>query len=196
MLSTGGSSVKLSAENVQVNRTRILDAASRLFREHGLDQVSVAEVMRAAGLTHGGFYNHFASKDALVAAALSHRSEEAQLSRGRDTAVHAYADAYLSAKHRDDRATSCFFSSLGTEASRLPRQARHELTASLQRQVDRFRPSSSGDGSDAQRRAALAAWSTMVGAMVLARLVDDPALSDEILAASRTSLPLVSPDNR
>src|ERR1700742_1001818 len=109
--------MKVSREQVAENRKRILDAAAKLFRERGFDKVTVAEIMSAAGLTHGGFYGHFDSKEALIEAAMAHQQTER---RARPTPEDAgrYADGYLSRHHRDNIGGSCPFSALGTEAAR------------------------------------------------------------------------------
>ncbi len=181
--------MKVSREQVTENRKRILDAAARLFRERGFDNVTVAEVMSAAGLTHGGFYGHFDSKEALIDAAMAH---EPSAHRGRPTLQNAgrYADMYLSRQHRDNVGVSCPLSALGTEAARASSEVRHTLTESIRAQVDTLTASSQGTTPQERRRTAMAILSTMVGGMVLARLVDDPHLSDEILAAARASLRL------
>jgi TetR/AcrR family transcriptional repressor of nem operon len=183
--------MKISREQVEANRTRILDAAGRLFRERGLENVSLAEVMRAAGLTHGGFYNHFESKDALVSAALAHQPAAEWIREALGGHASAYADGYLSPQHRDERGTACPLSCLGTEIPRTSDAVRSSLTEDVRRQVERFAADCAGDTPQERRRAAIATWAAMVGAMVLARIVDDVNLSDEILAATRASLRLV-----
>src|ERR1700686_3128331 len=167
----GDAHMKVSREQVAEHRTRILAAAARLFRLRGFDEVTVAEVMKDAGLTHGAFYGYFPSKEALIAAA-------------------DYADGYLSVRHRDNRATSCLFSSLGTEAARGSAELRHGMTEGVRRRIGHLSVEAEGDEPKEKRRAAIAAWSAMIGAMVLARLVDDEKLSKEILSATRASLPL------
>lgn len=178
--------MKVSREQVAENRKRILDAAARLFRERGFETVTVAEVMSAAGLTHGGFYGHFDSKEALIEAAMAH-----ELSGQRGRALEnpsRYADAYLSSKHRDNVGAGCPFAALGTEAARASKEVRHTLTQSLRRQIDAVSASSPGATPQERRSAAIASLSTMMGGMMLARLVDDDPLSDEILAAARGAL--------
>ena len=100
--------MKVSREQVAENRKRILDAAARLFRERGFESVTVAEVMSAAGLTHGGFYGHFDSKEALIDAAMAHRPSWQQ---GWVTleSPERYADSYLSRQHRDGVGSGCQF---------------------------------------------------------------------------------------
>jgi TetR/AcrR family transcriptional regulator, transcriptional repressor for nem operon len=96
--------------------------------------------------------------------------------------IAAYADGYLSQRHRDDRGSSCPFSCLGTEAARGSADLRRAMTESVRRQIDRFSAEAKGRTAHEKRRAAIAAWSAMVGAMVLARVVDDDNLSQEVLA--------------
>ena len=99
--------MKVSREQVAENRRRILDAAAQLFRQRGFENVTVAEVMSAAGLTHGGFYGHFDSKDALIDAAIAHETHPQRVSLANPG---RYADSYLSRQHRDN--ITCPFSAL------------------------------------------------------------------------------------
>jgi TetR/AcrR family transcriptional repressor of nem operon len=179
--------MKVSREQVIENRRRILDAAAQLFRERGFEDVTVAEVMSAAGLTHGGFYGHFDSKEGLINAAMAHE-QTARRDRPAPENPARYADVYLSREHRDNIGTACPFSSLGTEVARGSPAVRHTLTESLQRWIEKFSAGTEGVTPQERRQNAIAAVSTMVGGMVLARLVDDDPLSDEILAAARASL--------
>ena len=181
--------MKVSKEQVAAHRARILAAAARLFRLRGFEDVTVAEVMKEAGLTHGAFYGHFPSKEALIAEAIEWLLAPAPDGAGTPMRAAAYADGYLSARHRDDPASGCTFSSLGTEAARRSTDLRHVMTESTRRQIERFSAEAEGGAPREKRRAAIAAWSAMVGAMVLARIVDDDRLSKEILAETRASLP-------
>ena len=174
--------MKVSREQMAENHRRILEAAGRLFRERGFDSVTVAEVMKAAGLTHGGFYGHFRSKDDLIAETLAHAlasvpSPTASLDR--------YADGYLSSRHRDDRASGCPTAALATEASRQSPEARAAMTAVLRKQIEALSACAEGTSASEKRRAAIGSWSAMVGAVILARLSDDPGLSDEMLRSTR-----------
>lgn len=184
--------MKVSREQVAANRRKILESASRLFRERGFDAVTVAEVMRAAGLTHGGFYGHFASKDDLIAQCLAHRpgGKEGGGKEGGGRPVEKvdllrYADAYLSSRHREDVAGGCIIAGLGPDTLRQGPEARAALTASLNRQIERLSDGAPGDSPAKRRRAAIGSWSAMVGAVILARVSDDPALADEVLAQTR-----------
>jgi TetR/AcrR family transcriptional repressor of nem operon len=170
--------MKISKEQVADNRKRILDAAARLFRERGFEGVTVAQSMNAAGLTHGAFYGHFASKDDLIAQAFAH-----VLATGEHpTDMKAFAALYLSAAHRDDPGGACLFSSLGTEAVRTSREARHALTESVRSQIRKFGESAPGKTAEERRQAAVGSWAAMIGTVLLARIVDDPALSDQLMA--------------
>ncbi|WP_370880059.1 TetR/AcrR family transcriptional regulator [Labrys monachus] len=179
--------MKVSRDQVAENRQRILDAAAQLFRERGFEGVTVAQIMKAAGLTHGAFYGHFASKDELIAQAFAH-----VLCPGGEGApavgIADYAEGYLSAGHRDRPGAGCLFAALGTEAVRGAAPARHTLTQAIERRIEDFSRTAPGETPEARRRAAIASWSAMVGAVVLSRIADDPALSDELLAETKAWL--------
>ena len=182
--------MKVSKEQVAEHRIRILAAAARMFRLRGFDDVTVAEVMKDAGLTHGAFYGYFPSKEALIAGAVGEALPPAPDKTTPRRPAADYADGYLSVRHRDNRATSCLFSSLGTEAARGSADLRHSMTEAVRSRINHLGVEAEGDTPHEKRRAAIAAWSAMVGAMVLARLVDDEKLSKEILKETRASLPL------
>lgn len=171
--------MRVSREQVAENRQKILDAAGRLFRARGFEAVTVAEVMKAAGLTHGGFYGYFASKDELVAAALADVFGQAG---EQAVEIGNLARRYLSRAHRDDPAHGCPVAALGAEAARQTAPARRAMTDGVERQIERL---CAGDTSAAARRAAVGSWAAMVGGIVLARLADDPELSDEVLELTR-----------
>jgi TetR/AcrR family transcriptional regulator, transcriptional repressor for nem operon len=161
----------------------------RLFRLRGFDEVTVAEVMKDAGLTHGAFYGYFPSKEALIAEAVG-RALPPVPDRGKPNGWRRNMPTYLSVRHRDNRATSCLFSSLGTEAARGSAELRHSMTEGVRRRIGHLGAEAKGDAPHAKRRAAIAAWSAMVGAMVLARIIDDEKLSKEILRETHVSLPV------
>jgi TetR/AcrR family transcriptional repressor of nem operon len=174
--------MKVSREQVAENRRKILEAAGRLFRARGFESVTVSEVMKAAGLTHGAFYGHFASKDDLIAQALAHVVADT-LPEGADLA--RYVEGYLAPGHRDDIAGGCPMAALGAETVRQPPAARGALTTGLRRQIDALSEGAPGADAAERRRAAIGSWAAMVGAVILARLSDDPRLSDEVLAETR-----------
>lgn len=175
--------MKVSRDQMQANRRRILDSASRLFREKGFEAVSVAEVMKAAGLTHGGFYGHFESKDDLIAQAIAHIFTAQEDGRGD---LGAYLNAYLSPQHRDSVGEGCPTAALVADIRRQTPAARLALTEGFRSQIDRIARAIAEPGAAASRRQAVGAWAAMVGAVVLARAIDDPALSDEILDETRS----------
>jgi TetR/AcrR family transcriptional repressor of nem operon len=182
--------MKVSKDQFAEHRTKIMAAAASLFRQRGFDDVTVVEVMAAAGLTHGAFYRHFPSKEVLIAESVGQA-----LPRAPDTAeprrpAAEFADGYLSVRHRGNRANSCLFSSLGTEAARGSADLRHRMTEAMRHRINHLSAEAEGSTPEEKRRAAIAAWAAMVGAMVLARLVDDDDLSKDILTATRASLPL------
>jgi TetR/AcrR family transcriptional repressor of nem operon len=174
--------MKVSREQMAENRTRILDTASRLFRDRGFEVVTVSEIMKAAGLTHGGFYGHFASKDDLIAQAVAHSLAPAGSEAGD---IGAWMDSYLSPYHRDRAATGC--PSAGF-AGLLPHQspeARTAMTDGLRRQIDQLSTILPVPEGIDPRTAAIGSWAAMVGAVILARAVDDTTLSDEVLTRTR-----------
>jgi TetR/AcrR family transcriptional regulator, transcriptional repressor for nem operon len=180
--------MKVSRKQVEQHRERIVAAAARLYREHGFEGVSVAEIMREAGLTHGAFYGHFESKDALISEALAHAGRQ----RRPAEKASSFVDAYLSTRHRDDRAHGCPIAALGSELARGPPAPRHTLTPVIRREIARLEAASPGATPAERRRAAIAAYSAMVGALLVSRVVDDPVLSEEILSAARAAIDLAA----
>jgi TetR/AcrR family transcriptional repressor of nem operon len=176
--------MKVSREQMAENRRRILDVASRLFRDKGFDAVSVAEVMKAAGLTHGGFYGHFNSKDDLVAQTLIH-ALAADTVGGGD--FRAYVSSYLSPRHRDNAAGGCPTAGLAAAIRHQTPAARSVMTEGLRAQIARIEMALPEQEQEpaVQRRTAIGSWAAMVGAVILARAIDDPGLSDEILEQTR-----------
>jgi TetR/AcrR family transcriptional repressor of nem operon len=174
-------------------RQKIVETAAREFREKGLEGVGVADLMASAGLTHGGFYAHFGSKEALVAEACTHgvaatietldfRARQAPPGEGLRTIVRTY----LSRAHRDDAARGCIMPSLAGEIARRGPETRKAFTDQLRAFAAVIARQLSGDAAARDRRA-LAIAAGLVGAVALARSVDDPALSDAILEAARAA---------
>ena len=178
--------MRVSQVKASENRDRIVAAAARLFRARGIDGVGIDAIMDAAGLTHGGFYRHFPSKEGLVAEAVA-RGLDGAAPDG-DLSRDAYLARYLSPDHRDDPGGGCVFAALGADVARGGPGARGALTHAVARQITRFARWFARDDEAAAREQAIAALAGMVGALVLARAVDDPALSDEILPAARARL--------
>lgn len=181
--------MKVSRQRAAENRERIVEAAAQLFRERGFEGIGVADLMKQAGLTHGGFYGHFASKDDLIAEA-SARALTRSLARWRTHAARAPADplsaiagAYLARGHRDNPGAGCLLAALGPDVSRQGPAVRHAVTDFVRSAVDLLAKLLPGRSKAAARQKAIGAYATLVGAMVIARAVDDRALSQEILDA-------------
>lgn len=173
--------MKVSREQMAENRIHILDAAGRMFREKGFESVTVAEVMNAAGLTHGGFYGHFNSKDDLIAQTLAHAlkaSSDSKLELG------AYLDSYLSPRHRDNPAKGCPIAGMVAETRHQSPAARAAITDGFRAQIERLSKAFPGASESEKRRAAIGSWAAMVGAVILSRSIDDPSLSNEVLEAT------------
>ena len=173
-------------------RQRLVATAAREFRSRGMAGTSIPRVMERIGLTHGTFYAHFAGKDALAADAVG-----AGLAEVVDGLLGAPVDAaptrdlpaviarYLSAEHRDDVAGGCVLPALAGEIRREPEQVRRAFTQELAGYFARLAPLLPGDDADARADHALTLVAGMAGALLLARAVNDPALSDRILRTCR-----------
>jgi TetR/AcrR family transcriptional regulator, transcriptional repressor for nem operon len=174
------------------SRQRILDSASRRLRRDGLDGASVASVMLDAGLTHGGFYAHFADKTALVAAALVAAMDESRENwvKGLDRlspeeAQRQILGRYLSRPHRETPASGCPMAALGSELARAPADTKRRFEAALQATAEALKPHLASSGTLDAHGQALATIALCVGGLTLARMVEDPALADAILLAAR-----------
>jgi len=173
-------------------RTRIVAAAARAFRERGVESVAIADVMRAAGLTHGGFYAHFPSKDALVAEATASGLSDSRREFVSDAAeanpeapLREVIRRYVSRYHRDHQAEGCAMPALTAEIARESMEVRRAFTAALEEYVANLMEYVPGDSPEARRDGALVLAAGMAGAVALSRAVDDPALSDRMLLAAR-----------
>ncbi len=187
------------------NRQSIIDTASRVFRERGVDGVGVADLMREAGFTHGGFYNHFKSKDALAAeacAAVLSRAIEGMArvieadAEGRKGSFNAMLETYLSPTHRDDPGQGCPIPTLAADASRQGEQMQAAYAEGIEMFIQTMSSYFAGGGenpesSEAPRASAIGLLTQLVGTLVLARGVGaaNPGLSEEILAVGRSRLP-------
>ncbi len=186
--------MKVTREQAEQNRQRIVEVAAQLFRERGFDGVSVADLMGGAGLTHGGFYGHFPSKQDLEAEACAKAMQELDRtwSELRDRtprrALSAIASRYVSAGHRDNPGVGCVVPSLGADAARQGPGVRLAVTEGVKRFVSLLAGIVPGRTAELRRRQALTSFAAMVGAVVVARAVSDAALSDEILQAVRSQI--------
>jgi TetR/AcrR family transcriptional regulator, transcriptional repressor for nem operon len=177
--------MRVSRQKAAENRQRIVDAAARLFRDGGFDGVGVDAIMKKADLTHGGFYGHFASKDALMAEAMAHALDRSTAWQQRLGRLAELVAGYLSDHHRADRANGCAVAALGADVARQGPALRKTVTAGVRQQIDRIVSLLKRGTPAARRRRAIATYAGMVGALMLARAVDDPVLAREILSAAR-----------
>lgn len=180
--------MKVSREQAAENRARVIEVAGRLFRENGFDGIGVADIMRGAGLTHGGFYGQFASKDDLAAQACAQTLDRSvarwtRLAAG-EAPLAAIVTSYLSPSHRDAPGSGCALSALSADAVRRPEAVRSAFTQALQSFAGILSKLVPGASRAARRRKALATMAGLVGAVILSRAVNDAGLSDDILNAA------------
>lgn len=183
--------MKITKAQAQANREHVVETASRLFRERGYDGVGVADLMAAAGFTHGGFYKQFRSKSDLMAeSAACGLAQSAALSAGVE--APEFVRYYLSREHRDGRATGCTMAALSGDAARQPETVRAAFAAGIENQLALLSPEgAASDGADRGRARArcLGILAQAVGAIVLSRACpDDSPLADEILAVCRDEI--------
>lgn len=200
--------MRVSREKAAEHRDRIIDAAGALFRAKGFGGIGVADIMKAADLTHGGFYGHFASKDDLVGEASRRIMARAAanwtklVEAAPDNPYAALLEHYLSPKHRDDPGKGCAFAALGNDAARSGKIVRKAFAEGLAPLIDILAQSIPGKSipgkstpsksKAARRRKAVAAMATLVGALTLARAVEGTPLSDEMLEAAHRELAAAS----
>lgn len=186
--------MKVSRKQAVQNRERIVEAAAQLFRERGFEGIGVADLMKEAGLTHGGFYGHFSSKEDLIAEA-SARALARSLAlwsnlaeRAPSDPLSAIAGVYLTSRHRDDPGTGCLLAAVGPDVSRRRPAVRRAVTDHVRSAFDLLAKLVPGTSKAARRQKAISTYATLVGAMVMARAVHDRALSQEILDAGLASV--------
>jgi TetR/AcrR family transcriptional regulator, transcriptional repressor for nem operon len=185
-----------SQKDKAFNHDRIVEIAATRMRESGTATPGVAEIMKSAGLTHGGFYKHFASRDDLVAEAVDRALSDGNeamhtLSDGADDPLAGFVDWYTSADHRDNPGGGCAVVALGADVAR----ADDRVRAAYREQIERYLVHLErllGGGEDSRRRA-ITALTSLVGSVLVARAVDDPALSDEILRTVRETVTAGNP---
>lgn len=193
--------MRVSREKFAENRERILDVAAMLFRENGFDGIGIADIMKAAGLTHGGFYG--------ISAPRTNRGAGHRRRSGKDggdwgrlvegAAARPFAaivGEYLSPHHRDDPGKGCALAALGADVVRQGKRVRSAFTVGLEPILELLSNVIPGRSKAVRRRKAIATMAEMIGTLILARAVDDPALSDEILAATSLNLSEVSDGSR
>ena len=184
--------MRVSKEQAAENRARILAETARMIREAGIGGVGVDALTRAAGLTHGSLYSQFGSKERLVAEALAQALENSgdktrkELAAGGSLAT--VVARYLSPSHRDAPGGGCALAAIGPEAARQGGVVRQAFTRGVRGFAARLAPVVPSRRGEPPEDAALATVAALVGALILARAVDDPELSDRILAATAKRL--------
>lgn len=184
--------MRMSKSETAETRARILAVSGKLFRERGFDGIGVADLMKSAGLTHGAFYRHFASKEALAAQVSEQVLRESTCdwsaiadAGGESGGFEAFIATYLSRSHRDDLGSGCLIAALSGDVSRQESSVRRAFTSGLRPMIDFLTRQTVGRSRAAKRERALVTLATLVGTVALARSVDDSDLSDEILQAAR-----------
>jgi AcrR family transcriptional regulator len=175
----------------EITHDRIVEVAARAIRRSGYNGTGVADIMREAGLTHGGFYAHFASREALLAEAADRAGRESvelmeriAASSPPSVALQAMAEAYLSKEHLEGVETGCATAALASEMRRQAPKVRRAATRRIKEMIDLISRHMPDWGQPSAHERALVTASTMVGALVLARAVDDPRLSDALREAA------------
>ena len=175
----------------ETTRRRIVETAAARFRKDGIDSVGLADLMAEVGLTHGGFYSHFTSKEDLVRAAMEEASCHSVTNftrRIEEGGLEAWIRAYLRTGHRDHPEKGCAAAALASELARHPKETRKVFTENLAKvatAVESHLPASLSP--ELKRKTATGIFATLIGAMQMARVADDAALSDEILEAGIAS---------
>lgn len=179
----------------EATHERIVEVAARAIRRSGYDGTGVADIMRQAGLTHGGFYAHFESRDALLAEAADRAGADGVEALARiaadapaDAALATLLKAYLSREHVAQAETGCPVVALGSEMARQAPEVRRAATRRIKELVDLIGRLQPGWGTPEAHQQALATLATMVGALTIARAVDDPKLSDAMRHAALAQL--------
>ncbi|MCI3945771.1 TetR family transcriptional regulator [Pseudomonas syringae] len=183
--------MRVTKAQAQANRAHIVETASVQFRKHGFDGVGVADLMAAAGFTHGGFYKHFGSKSDLMAeSAACSISQTVEQSKGIDPAQ--FIDYYLSREHRDNPGTGCTMAALGGDAARQSDDVKATFANGIERMLAALVPSGehTDDADQQQARAhTLDRFAHALGAVLLSRSCpDNSPLADEILNVCRTKM--------
>lgn len=186
--------MKVTRAQAEANRERIVDVAGELFREKGFDGIGLNELMQAAGLTRGGFYGHFESKDELASLAceraLSANDQywEELSAKPPAEALHALVGFYLSDLHCQRMAKGCAMAALAGDVARSGPALQGTFEGGVENFLQVLEPLMQGDGPAARRERALATLSQLVGALVLARAVKSPELSKDLRAAAGTAV--------
>jgi TetR/AcrR family transcriptional repressor of nem operon len=186
--------MKVSRAQATQNRLRVVDVASRLFRKHGLDGVGLKDLMKSAGLTQGGFYKQFSSKQDLAAQACERAMELAAnqwstvASSKPENPFEALISFYLSPEHRDEYGDGCPLVALGSEAARQSPDVRSSFDSGIRAHLEILMSYMPQSDTDRVRSSSMVALATMVGALLLSRATEDPVLSNDFLKSASERL--------
>lgn len=182
--------MRVTRTQAEANRQSVVNTASHLFRERGFDGIGLVDLMNSAGLTHGGFYRKFKSKEDLAAQACARALEKSRvkwsrtIARAKGNPFVALVRFYLSERHRDGTGDGCAFAALAADAARHGSSLREVFETEIEAHLDLLDSLSPGKSNKKTRDKSIAALSTMVGALVLSRAIQNPALSKRFLNAS------------
>lgn len=195
--------MRVTREKALENREQTIDTAARLLRKHGFDGIGVADIMKAAGLTHGGFYRNFASKDELAVKASEHAIADTiallkdGLAQQPQDPFRTLIERYVSSAHRDDTGSGCILPALAADAARRDDPAlRAIFTKAIQFYLEQIAGLSSVPPRAAGGRHPAAILSEMVGAVILSRVIADDCLADSLIAAVVEDIAGPSPEGK
>lgn len=186
--------MRVSREQAEQNRQTVINTASRLFREHGFDGIGLKDLMKGAGLTQGGFYKQFDSKEDLIAQA-SQRAMEMATRRWSDVIaenpggeIEAIIEFYLSADHRAEKRDGCPLAALGSDAARLSPEVKASFEAGVKAHLELLAELMPSDNSKGSYSGAFQMLSLMVGALTLARMINDESLASAFLDSAASEI--------
>jgi TetR/AcrR family transcriptional repressor of nem operon len=182
--------MKRSKADTAETRKRIIEVAAKAFRSRGIEATGVAEIMAAAGMSHGGFYRHFDSKDQLVAEALGANGKDlvsdfvAAAEEGATAVLDVFQD-YVTPAARDEKEIGCPLAANGSELVRADARVRHAATQGFQKIISAVSPFMTSETDEEAEEVSISVITNVIGALTMSRMVDDPALSDRILDVAK-----------
>ena len=190
--------MRVTRAQAEANRETVINVASRLFREHGFDGIGLKDLMKGAGLTQGGFYKQFASKDDLAALASRRAMESAtrrwsSVAASSENPLRAVVDLYLSAGHRGETGDGCPLVALGSDAARQSAEVRTPFQDRIEAHLQVLEKLMPEDGEPAADEKAMIVLSLMVGAVTLSRIMTDADMSDRLLQAAANAVKRIAP---
>ena len=192
---SGSARTRIASRRKDITHDRIVETAARAIRRSGYDGTGVSDIMKEAGLTHGGFYAHFASREAMLAEAADRAGangleilESAAANAPPQKALQAMLQAYLSKEHVEGVETGCAVAALGSEMPRQAPAVRRAATRRIKETIDLVARQAPDWGQPGAHERALVTVATALGALVLARAVDDPKLSEALRKAALNHL--------